>query len=402
MRTVLNKKSIFNRDYFFLIAGRAFSFFGDGVHFIVVNWFIYVSTQSIFNVGIIQIVSIVISTLMTPYLGYIVDRFSRRKLIISADIMRFLCLLIVIAVIHFYPDLTILALFIVTAALSLFRVLFNISFISYIPELIEKENLTRFNSLMVTFSQIGYLTGSAFAGFFLLSMSFSASLSFDLFSYVFSAISIVLVRKTVQAKQTTTHESFSSKMFIGFSYLKRNKNVLLIAILGISPLVAWINVLEPAYVKNVLGLDSKDFGIIDAAFGLGAMIGGILITHYDRNRKFRYPWYGFMFVAILVLALAHSKYLLLVIFINALIGFGNVGVNIFYVSELQRVVPNEILGSVSAIYRLISNLFIATSVFLLSWIADYIGSKDTLTIVSIVLLPLCFISFYSNSLSDNE
>jgi MFS family permease len=73
----------------------------------------------------------------------------------------------------------------------------------------------------------------------------------------------------------------------GLSYARRTRDVLLILVLTlvISMFCLNFNVLLPVLAKETLHAGPRTFGVLSAAFGLGALIGGLLAAAQGRARK---------------------------------------------------------------------------------------------------------------------
>ena len=374
------------RILFSLVFGKAISSFGDGIHFVIINWFVYQKTKSIIDVGILQALTVLPSVFITPFIGHIVDSFDRRYILIIADIIRAIVLAIFVMTLTYSSKSIITFLYITTIILAIMRTLFNIAHFSLIAEVAEDKMLIKYNATISMFSQFGLILGASVGGVFLSMIGFKGGLLIDLITFLLSSIAIYFLRRGNFKPSKKSEGSFTSTMLAGYRYLANNKKVSLLLMISLSPIsiIGWINILLPSFVKDILNLGSFEFGVLDAALGIGAIIGGLYIRLYEKSRKFIYRWYGFIMVGFFVLMLSYSKDLLSALLSNTLIGITYIGIIVYHTSEAQKIIPVDIIGRVTSFARLINNIIVPLNMMIISYFSNYLNSDELLLIVACI------------------
>jgi MFS family permease len=149
----------------------------------------------------------------------------------------------------------------------------------------ELQNAVALNSAVFNASRI---VGPALAGVLL--AAFGAGICFAINAVSFLAVlaGLLLMR---QSEFFPVRESERPTMFRGVrdgvAYALRTREVLLVLVLTlvISTFCLNYNVLLPVLAKQTLHAGPRTFGLLSAAFGLGALLGGLVSAAQGRARK---------------------------------------------------------------------------------------------------------------------
>ncbi|MDA8216986.1 MAG: MFS transporter [Dehalococcoidales bacterium] len=129
---------------------------------------------------------------MAPFLliglpaGVWVDRWPRRPLLIAGDVGRAL-VLVTVPVGYFAGLLTMGQLYVVAFASGILTVFFDVAYMSYLPSLVERDQLTEGNSKLETTRAGAEIAGPGLAGTLVDLLSAPLAIAFDALSYVVSA-----------------------------------------------------------------------------------------------------------------------------------------------------------------------------------------------------------------------
>ena len=77
-----------NRSYLLLLQGNLFSGFGDVLFSIAAGIWVYKQTGSTMMMSVMSSISMAVSVLITPFLGPIVDRRSKKRMMVLMDFIR--------------------------------------------------------------------------------------------------------------------------------------------------------------------------------------------------------------------------------------------------------------------------------------------------------------------------
>jgi DHA3 family tetracycline resistance protein-like MFS transporter len=150
---------------------------------------------------------------------------------------------------------------------------------------------------------------------------------------------------------------------------------------GISLLAFWgpVEVLVPFVVKNTLGGDAGDLGLVFAAGGVGSIIAALLMAQRGLPRRhmlFLYVTWTLATVAIAGFGLATQLWHAMAAdFVSGALGTAGL---IVWATLTQKLVPTRLLGRVESVDWLVSVGLVPVSFALTGPIAGAIGAQATL------------------------
>jgi len=376
------------RDFRLLWIGTVVSFLGDGVYIVAIAWQVYDQwnrPSALAGVGIAWSLPQVVFVLGS---GVLSDRFDRRKLLITADVIRGLS----IAGLGTLVTLDLLQLWHVYGLVALFGVgqsLYGPAHNSILPDLVPADQLVQANSL-AQFSRPFAMTllGPALGGILVGTVGAGLAFYIDAGTFAFSALMLLLMRTVTRAPPAEGHASVWHDAREGLRFVFARP--WLWAGMGaatISLLCTWgpWEVLVPYLVKNELDGSAGALGLVFAAGGAGAVLAAVMMGQRDLPRR---P------ITVLYWAWAMSAF--------AIIGFGVSGtiwhamlasfvmesgitvLLVLWYTVLQRLVPSTILGRVSSLDWLISVAGVPASFALVGPLAASFGTRNTLIVAGAV------------------
>jgi hypothetical protein len=315
------------------------------------------------------------------------DRVQRRRLLISADVVRAIAIGGMGAVTLFgTPQLW---HFVVLAAIyGCGEALFGPSFHALVPDLVSSELLVEANSLgQLVRPMAQVLVGPAIGGFLVASIGPGWSFVVDAATFVFSGVMIFLM----SAGQPVARSSESSVMQDikeGFRYVRSRTWLwasMAAATLSLLCFIGPFDVLVPYVVKNLFHGSAKQLGFVFAAGGLGSVATAAVLGQRGLPRRPLTKMYVSWIVATALLAgfgLARSIGPMYVV--SAACNAGFTVVLVLWFTVVARLVPAEILGRVSSIDWMISTGGFPVSYAITGPIAAAIGVRTTLVAAGLV------------------
>ena len=225
------------------------------------------------------------SLLFGLFAGVWVDRVRRRRLMIVADVARFLLLLVIpgawaLGMLRF--DL----LYAVTFLSGSLRVFFNVSYMSYVPELVGREHLLEGNSKLQSTASLAQVTGPALAGVLVGLLGAAYAVLLDAFSFLVSALFLKRIRQP-EAEPGASIEHPLILRGIGQGLRLVFGNATLRAMLLSASFTSFFGYVFLAvyilYMVDSLKLSSSAVGLVFGLGGLGALIGALLATPVARR-----------------------------------------------------------------------------------------------------------------------
>ena len=271
-----------NRNLALLWVGHMISLSGDAIYQIALPWLILDLTGSKTSTSLVALAAYLPAVLFSLFAGVMVDRFSRRGMLIVSDLARML----LVGLLFFYlysggTSATILGLmaFLVATMATPFYPARD----ALIPDLVAADKLTSANALISTSGQMAQLSGPALAGFLVAWVGLYNLFAVDAATFAASLAALLMLRVKDRSRapsQTATH---LFELMEGLRFVRRESALgLLIILTAINNFFimgpALIGV--PIFVREVLDLDFQAFAIIEAHMATGMIISSAIIWKY--------------------------------------------------------------------------------------------------------------------------
>jgi Na+/melibiose symporter-like transporter len=351
-----------NRDFMKLWTGQTVSELGsritrDGLPLAAVM----VLGAGPFEMGMLRAIGGAAVLLLGLYAGVWVDRLRRRPIMVLSDIGRAL-LLAAIPAAALLHRLNMPLLYVVAALTGVLTVFFDVAYQTYLPSLIERENVLEGNSKLATSSSIAEIAGPGLTGILVQTLTAPIAILIDAASFLFSALTVGLIRKPEGRPERTHsddpwHEALAGMRFIWSHPLLR-------ALAGYAVCsFFFFGIFGSLYVVYAL----RDLKIGPVLLEMAILCGGVaalLGSAIARRVSARIGLGPTFIVTSLVLAvgtalipLAHGSVVVATLFMVASQLVGDVSAVIYNVHELslrQMVAPANVLGRVNASMRLLT------------------------------------------------
>lgn len=273
-----------NKSFTYLLAARVITRFGDSIDSIAYSWMVYLLTGSKLMMGTLVALNYVPNLLLSFFSGALVDRWSKRRVIIITHIGRG-CIVLLTAMLYATSLLKPWHLYILTLLTSTLECFASPAEISLVPKLLAKEKLLVGNSLSTSITRIAELGGLAAAGGIIAIAGVPGAMIVDgatFFSAALLAGFISLEENSGKNagtknpnRSTLLHEAREGIIFIW-----RHKAILTIVIVAafanfcLSP----FNVLGPAFVAEVLGQGPAGLSIMGISLVSGMVVSGLWLA----------------------------------------------------------------------------------------------------------------------------
>ena len=298
--------------------------------------------------------------------GVWVDRLRRRPILIVADIGRGISLAS-IPLAYLAGALTIWQLYVVGFVNGVLTVFFDIAYQSYLPSLVERDQINDGNAKLETSRSIAQIAGPGLAGGLIAAFTAPIAIVVDSLSFAASAFFVKLIRKRESAVETKLSQAGSGRgmraeIVDGLRYVLRHRYLKNIAACTATSnffggVLFSISLL---YLARDIGLAPAVIGIVLAVGNLGTLAAAVLTT---RITKMLGVGRTILVSAIctgpslLLLPLAPREPGLLTLGMIAasgfIFGFAVIVYNIAQVSLRQALTPERMLGRMNATMRFI-------------------------------------------------
>lgn len=342
------------RGFRALLGSSLTSALGGSITTVSVNWLVFHYTHSTIDIAYVGLAGIVPGIVLGLFAGVLADRYDRRRLMITCDLVR----MVGIAALATALYLSGFSLFLVLASMTLvytFSALFTPASQAILPRIVSVDQLESANGILAALGQTGYTVGAAAGGLVIVFVGPLAGLGANAATYLISATFLLQIARAAGPSLHAADRkptSFRSELGEGMHYMRTHLPVLEVT-LGFLPgnfLFVMVTSFFVVYSASVFGGDAAAYGYLVAGLAGGAAVGALLVPRI-RARRFAGLLLGAAVVAqggaIGLLIVAHELGLALAGAIALGITLGLI--NTVYYATMQAIVPNELLARVLSI-----------------------------------------------------
>lgn len=330
------------------------SFLGDGVFFGSVPLLSASFTRDPHTISLVSAVSGVGWLSLGLISGVLVDRWRKTRVMWQVDLLRGL-VVAAFAGLVFTEHGGMALIFAVSLLLGMTAPFFDNASSAVLPELVDTATLERANSwtqtsMLVNLNLIGPPLGAA-----LFVLQPAVPLTLQAISFLMAALLVCSVDRGSVVPPPVASRSLRTELVDGCRYLVRHRLLRSLAVLlgvinGVTGAVLSLLVL---YVLEVLVLPQAAYGWLVSTFAVGGLVGAVVAVRIrQRLGTFNAVMLSAGLFATGTLLLGLFPVLPAVIAGIAMSGAGASLWNIVTVSLRQRIVPRELLGRVTGVYRM--------------------------------------------------
>lgn len=348
---------------------------------------------SSFELGLLNAFSFAPFLLLSLFVGALVDRTSKRKVLIIANLGRAVFLL-GIPVMFWFNGLSVEVMCICAFLIGTCTVLFDAAFHPYVPNLIHQDRLVEANAKLIASSSVATTAGPGIGGFLIKALGPMLALVVNSFSYLFSAIMLAGIKTEEKPAETRKNLSILKAVKNGFTFTLRNP--ILRAIMGEA---AAYNFFSQAfttilfvYVQQQLKLGEITLGIFFSFGGVGALIGSMLAKKAIAKIGIGPATVWSMIAAcssllLVPLASGTTPIKMAVILSGFLINGIGLGLsNVSSITLRQTIIPENMRAAAMSASRLLTWGGIPLGALFGGIMGEMIGIQETLYLVTIGLL----------------
>ena len=367
-----------NPDFTKLYAAQLISFGGDWFTSVALLSLVLETTGSATLAGLVLAAQTLPFAIVSPFAGVVVDRFDRKSVMISADVIRaFLALGLLAA----RSEETIWIAFVLLVFISGFSAFFEPASSAAMPNVVGKADLARANVLMGSAWGTMLVVGAALGGVVSSTLGNDAAFIADAASFGVSGMLLLRVRTSFHETRPSRdhHVSIAADVRETVRFARRERHVLaLLTVKAGFGLSAGVIGLIAVFAVKVFEGGDATIGLLMSARGAGALTGPFLFRRWARGRDDRLflglTIAGLIFGAGYALfAIAPTVWLAAVGACIAHIGGGSTWTLSTY--GLQRWTPDAIRGRVFSFDYGLVTLTIAGSVFVAGMMADRMNPR---------------------------
>jgi MFS family permease len=345
-----------NRDLRLLFFAHTSSRLVQWLYLITLFILAYQISHSALTVALLTFVRLLPNALMLPISGALTDRWSARWLMVTSLIGRALCM---IGLLFVTSQATLPLAYPTLFAATILSALFRPALVSMLPDVVEERRILEANSLMTQAEMVSQGLGPVLSGALVLTGNLHVAFLLSALTFILGAGAIVFVHPAHRAQDlddAPDREGWLLHTTRGFHFLiHEHDHVLLafaVALAGMAVLNGANYTLTVVLSQKSFGLGAQGAGFLNGVYGLGGLVGGLLIV----------PLVGARRIAPFFLIAAGADCLASILYgfsphgpapfaLLGAVGFTDIVTRVAALTVIQIAVPRALLGRAFAAFE---------------------------------------------------
>ena len=258
-----------------LLAGQSISELGSAVTQIALPTIaVLVLHAGPFELGILIALQRIPFPILALFVGVWIDRLPRRRVMIVADLLR-AATLAAVPISYGSGFLGLPLLYAVSLVTGVLTIFFDLAYLSYVPELVERERLSDANATLQMSLSVANLAGPGLGGLLIQAVGAARAVGIDAASFVASFLSLLWMGPEKVPAERRPSPGMWKELREGLSHVFAHP-LLRTLIITLGCVILFGHVLEPnlyPFVYSTLHLSPATLGWILSVEGAGAVVG---------------------------------------------------------------------------------------------------------------------------------
>jgi len=411
---------LFNRNFTLFFAGQNAALFGSTLYYVVLVLYLKKITGSATIIGVVELLAFLPWVLLGPFAGTLVDRVSRKKVLVWSYFLRGMLMLLLfifsldyffglkmidfgVAQFQFSPSFpfTLYAVFGVTFCMGIIDSAFNAALYSIVPLVLSIDKIQKGNSLLQGSSGLLAMIGNALGGLFFSFLGGTLAFLLNGITYLSAAFSssfITLEQEKSEKRTSTSYRSFIRDVKKGFRFIWANRGLRnQTAVYTLSNLLfPAVMISLPFLVEDVMQLGEAYYGYLLGILTMSSIAGYFVYGMLNTTEKQNYVAICVVFIieAILFLLLSFTLNVFLVFGLLALLSVCMAVSRLINTSIRQKMIPEELRGRVFGTLDSINGGLVPLSLAMSGVVIDLLNKNITLLFFFIFIIYTALALFF--------
>lgn len=402
----MKKTKLWNHNFKLIVIGQIISLFGNNILRFALSMVVLDKTGSVSSFASILALSMVPTILLSSFGGILADRVNKRNIMVGLDFLTALVIFIFSMVV--LNSNIVLVIGVMMVILSIIQAFYLPAVQASIPIVVDEDYLLQANGIVVQVNALASLAGPIIGGFLYGFYGIMPIIVISGFCFLFSAIMELFIHmKSIKLKKKNSFFQLILTDFKeAFHFLIKEQTAVFYLLILIACLNVFLSALLivglPFFIKMFLNFNNQWYGFIEAAMGVGSILGGISVGMLIKKVDFKHSYY-FLFLASLLLfpiaislITSHYSYLsYFVILISVIFLMGSATVfTIYGQTIIQKLTPQHMLGKVASVVSVISMCALPIGQILYGSLFEFFKTKSFVIVIISGLICLV-IAFFS-------
>ncbi|MBL0386526.1 MFS transporter [Tumebacillus sp. ITR2] len=382
-----------DRRMLYLILANILSSIGSGITMLGVPWLLVNRAGGDEIFGYMTLFTTLILFVVSPYIGVLIDRFSRKKILLTSEVIGGSIVLAMALWGLWTGEFATWQLITTYFGGSLYYSLHFTTQFAFTQEIFSREQYQMLNGVMEVQNQTASMIAGALSSVLLDRIDLSTILLFDASTYAIGFLLFLGIPYVPAVRAGIARVSVWRNIAEGFQYLREKPVLTVFLICSLMTFLVLMagNYLFPIYVTQELHAGADVLGLADMCYAIGAILAGISIpVLVGRLGPFRSIVLTFTSYTVAILLIGFYPLTWLYMALKLVLGWGNAGTRVARNTVMMELVPNPLMGRVNSFFNAFG---MGTRVLLLAIFTRtiaYTGSAMSFVICGVLLL-LCFV-----------
>jgi MFS family permease len=348
-------RALRHRNFRLFWSGQIVSLIGTWMQIVAQGWLVYRLTDSPLMLGLVNVVALLPVLPVSLLAGVLSDRFPRRSLIISTEIVLMLQAF-VMAALTWLKVVDVWHIVVLSFVLGAAAALEQPARLAFVVDTVGKEDLTNAVALNASVYNSARIVGPAIAGLLVAWIGEAGCFFVNGVTYWAVILALLAIRLP---PQTVPRERLrvATSLIEGFRYIWDVRTIrALMAIVAVSSFFALpYMTLMPVFARDVLHAGPQGLGFLMTAVGLGAISGALWVANIEAGRRGKWLTLGNVMGPMFLILFCLSRSLPLSLGLVVLVGASNALRQTLANSLIQIIASEQYHGRVMSVFNLLFN-----------------------------------------------
>ena len=346
-------------------------------------------------VGLLFFVRFVLGALAGPWIGVLVDRRSRRRVMLTSDLLR--CAILVGMTVVASTGGNAYVIYVLAVASTVVACAYSPAQAALMPSLVDSpDELTAANVVGNTIGTVGMFLGPALGGVLLALSGPAAVFALTAALTLWSAAFVLGVPRDRPPEQPAERPHFVTELTAGFETMIHKPA--LRVVMGLSSAQALVDgaleVLLVVLAIRLLNGGNGTLGWLNTAIGIGSIVGAVVVAALAARRRLAGGFaIGLLLSSVPLAILAAVSSLAPALILVAALGAGTTFSQVNSRTLLQRSTDKEVMGRVFSVLESLLLTGLAIGSLVAPLVIDLLGSRTAL-IVTGLFVPVLLLIFW--------
>jgi len=381
--------SLKHRNFRLFWLGQCVSLIGTWMQNIGQSWLVLQLTHSPLKLSIVTMIQFLPMMLFSLYAGTLIDRFSKRKILIFTQ-TSMLLLATALATLTYFNVVQYWHVLILALLLGIVNTIDMPTRQSFFVELVGKEDLMNAIALNSSIFNLARIIGPAIAGILIGLVGIAICFYLNALSFVAVIIGIWMIKVPAHVKSEHRFGSIkeiNSDVAEGLRYIN-SKLIIKVPLLLLALLSLFVmnyNVLLPIFAETTLGQGATGYGFLMATMGVGSFIGAMSLAIKSRSGpSLKYLVGGALGASLFMSILGLQANFILSSIILFIIGLCSITFTALVNSTIQLNSADHMRGRVMSVYSLVFGGVVPIGSLFAGTVTEYFGAPGCMIISGVI------------------